>query len=381
MQLLALALLLLVNFPTFALLECGLPYQCQVIVDAGSTGSRAFLYRYQVDEENHQFKSLKLESQQSSNKPLATVHEEEMDSYLNELFSDMVNNTNAARLPISVYGTAGMRLLSEVKQKELYALVEQHAHHGGYQLLEARTISGKEEGLFAWLGVNANALLAHQDKSEFFSVMDFGGSSTQVAFLMPANHLLPAQALTHFKLGNNSYSVFTVSFLGLGLNETLHQYMDNKHCFSIGYPLSNGSKGDGNWQECRQSLHYLIESVHQVSKVVEIHRSINEKWVVLGAMPYLINGIEPSLSTPVRLGEFYNGANASFCESSWETIKNRLPGEVNYSFGYCLFSSYFYTLLHDAYHLPNDTKLLTADGNHLGWSAGALLYSEFVTAN
>lgn len=379
MRLLAFFCLALIGLDGVASDNCESPYHCQIIVDAGSTGSRAFLYRYQSNGSGT-IKTLELLAERLQEGGLSSLNEEQIPTYFRELVDPLLINSNSQQLPISVLGTAGMRLLSEAKQEAIYQRLMLLAEENSYDLREARTISGKEEGLFAWLGVNAFSLLEDKEKHALLPVMDFGGASTQIAYQIPTSEADENPNALSISWGAKHYSLVSISFLGLGLNDILHQYMDNLHCFSQEYPLSNGQLGDGQWALCRNALRVSIDKVHQVSQSLKGHPVWDKRWAVLGAMPYLIKALESQQTEPVPLGDLYESANQSFCNTTWDMIKTRLPNETNYSFAYCFNSSYFYALLHDAYHLSDKTELILPSRRQYGWTAGALLFRESGTS-
>jgi len=75
--------------------------------------------------------------------------------------------------------------------------------------VKARTLSGFEEGLFAWMTLNKKG------HGEDFGIVEMGGASAQVAFPCPDC----ADAKTILIDNNKRIKMFSYSFLGLGGNE------------------------------------------------------------------------------------------------------------------------------------------------------------------
>ena len=120
---------------------------CLAIIDAGSTGTRLHLFSYQFDFSN-QTQSIQ-EMYTHAEKPgLANVDLTSIEAYLSTLVPT-TEVQSAFPIPIYVYATAGMRLRNEDDQKKYYQTIQSwFGHHPEWNLLEARTITGHEEGLF-----------------------------------------------------------------------------------------------------------------------------------------------------------------------------------------------------------------------------------------
>jgi Golgi nucleoside diphosphatase len=151
-RLFVIAALLCVQSALFAASTDCKKHHCIAIVDAGSTGSRAHIYSYDLDQTQSAVNVIEVWSKKI--KPgLATIdaNPSAVKSYLDTLFAEAPDS----KMPLHFYATAGMRLLPQPQQKALYDLVQSwFAGQSRWDLKSARTISGKEEGLFGWVSLN-----------------------------------------------------------------------------------------------------------------------------------------------------------------------------------------------------------------------------------
>ena len=121
-----LALVTFLSFNLYAApFDCRQQY-CLAIVDAGSTGSRFHIYTYDLDEHNS---PIHIAEQWSKKiKPgFASLENTQaaVDSYLNNLVIDAPQ----ASLPVYFYATAGMRLLPQPKQTEMFTYLNNWFNH------------------------------------------------------------------------------------------------------------------------------------------------------------------------------------------------------------------------------------------------------------
>lgn len=346
---------------------------CVGIVDAGSTGSRLHIYTYDLDE--HRTPTHITEKWAKKVKPgLATLENNQaaMDSYLNNL----VMGAPDAAMPVYVYATAGMRLLSQPKQAEVYGYMRHwFDNQGQWELKTAKTVTGKEEGLFGWLAVNYQ-LGALADASKPLSgVMDMGGASVQVSF--PVQHLnqVAPDDLQDINLYGQHHTVFIHSFLGLGQTELSHQFFNRASCFPNHYPLPDGHDAEGNARLCKNEVAVLINAVHQVNRVVRPALKMNKvtSWYAMGgvvdmvkAKPYDFSGTSFDNQTMLMQG------NSNVCSLDWANLQAQYPGN-DYLYGDCLYPAYYYALMVEGYGIDSQQSInyLSAT-NGTDWTVGAV---------
>lgn len=65
--------------------DCSNPNHCLIAVDAGSSGSRAYLYQYRIDQDE-KVKSIKILAQNKVKPGISTVNRNDFSGYLFSLF-------------------------------------------------------------------------------------------------------------------------------------------------------------------------------------------------------------------------------------------------------------------------------------------------------
>ncbi|XP_038600072.1 ectonucleoside triphosphate diphosphohydrolase 7 isoform X2 [Tachyglossus aculeatus] len=231
--------------------------------------------------------------------------------------------------PLYILCTAGMRLLPERQQQAiLIDLVKDLPAEFDFLFSQsqAEVISGKQEGVYAWIGINfVLGRFDHEDEGDevvpqgesagrrrTVGVLDMGGASLQIAYEVPtsASVLPPDQEeaaknlLAEFNLGcdaqhtDHVYRVYVATFLGFGgnfarqryedlmLNETLtrNRLLGQRAGASPESPLLDPClpvglvdvversgqvlhlRGRGDWTACAQGLHPLLLSRPNASR-------------------------------------------------------------------------------------------------------------------
>ena len=196
----------------------------EAVIDAGSSGTRLYLYQLQQSPQGpvvslvHEDKPDMLRglSKYVDNPSQAGPSEigpllKSLDDYLKKQAID------AKRVSVSVLATAGMRLVDSTVADQIYQSVRQTLDRRGYIVHQVRTITGQEEGIFAWVDINylkGNLKAGRATQG----IVELGGASAQVALAVPASNKY-GQAVRAVRIGDVSYNVLSVSYLGLGQNE------------------------------------------------------------------------------------------------------------------------------------------------------------------
>lgn len=223
--------------------------QYAIMIDAGSTGSRVHVYRFNFCKESPEledetFKMIQggLSSYKENARGAALSLKPLMDVAL-----EAVPENLRACTPISVKATAGLRLLGaemsknilqavrDMLEKEYPFPIADGTSRNGVEIME-----GRDEGVFAWITVNYLLNRIGTDKTssgkdvQTAAVMDLGGASTQIVFepiypsstqgMHPGEHVYE---LSNF--GGRKYTLYQNSYLGYGLMEA------RKSINSLGY--------------------------------------------------------------------------------------------------------------------------------------------------
>lgn len=345
---------------------------CLAVVDAGSTGSRLHVYAYDLDDHNRPIQIEQVGLKRMS-PGLANIELKNLDTYLTHLFSQAPEET----IPVYVYATAGMRLVSHTKQQQYYQSIQQwFNHHPQWRLQDAKTISGKQEGIFGWLAVNYQLGVLQSDDKPLVSMMDMGGASIQIA--TPAEHLeaIDEQDLVQLNIYGRHVDLFVHSFLGLGQTEVSHHYLNAAHCFPYDYPLPNESKGQGDAEFCQQDISTLINSVHKVDRLVKpvLAANATASWYVVSGLGSLArNNSFDFGNNQFTSQSLLKQADKAFCQQSWHALSHQSDSN-EYSLINCLSASYYYGLLVNGYGLsPNQLIHFMSDEEEPDWTLGVVL--------
>lgn len=334
------------------------------VVDAGSTGSRLHVYMGKPA-----YKEL---SSKKISPGLATLDAtpEAIDAYLSKLFKDAPQ-----KMSVYFYATAGMRLLPYDKQDKIYALVQDWFAKRHIKLIEAKTISGQEEGVYAWLAANKHLKNQGVDPNKSLAIMDMGGASVQVVF--PVAQARNASDYIKVTVDGEQKTLFVHSFLGLGRELVMSQMLEKNVCYSEGYPMPDKSLGQGDAYACSQKVSVLVNDVHEASKVVKpaVYAEETDKdWYVIGGLAYL--AAEKPFKTSQNeftTQQLLTQADSALCHRSWSEVKDNYGTMYGLSRA-CLSASYYHALLSDGYGLSSQEPVhLVPNGSGMDWTMGVVL--------
>lgn len=369
------SLLILATFSVCAQSAVCEQKHCVAVVDAGSTGSRVHIYAYDLDSNNAPIGINELWSKKI--KPgLATLEPtpEVINGYLGSLFS----NTPEKNIPVYFYATAGMRLLPQPKQQLYYQGVEAwFATQSEWQLAASKTITGKDEGIFGWLAINYQSGALNDPNSTLAGTMDMGGASVQVAFPVKNKAQIDPNDVISIDIAGRHIDLFVHSFLGLGQTLLSQQFLDNEHCYANDYLLPSGLKAKGDAQLCRQDINTLINSVHQVNRVVPpaLESNTPDTWYAIGALASIADDkLFVFENKQLTVANLIEQADNNVCHQSWDALFSQHSNN-DYLPGYCLAPSYFYSLIVDGYGIqPQQTINYLPSGPGSDWTMGVVLH-------
>lgn len=349
---------------------------CMAIVDAGSSGSRLHVYTYALDKTNTPIDITEIWNKKII-PGLATIEHEHrsISAYMDRLFTDAPTIT----MPIYFYSTAGMRLLPKANHKHVNQLVADWFDKQYYwRLLAARTITGQEEGVYAWLSMNYQLKRLDQNEQPLVGVMDIGGASVQIIFPINEennNQYSPSDLIT-INLYGRQLPIFSHSFLGLGQNEMAHQYFDLTACYPNGFDLPSGQPGQGDARTCKLAITTLINQVHKVNKKIKpiLAKTPIQQWQILGGITYLLNDPLFSFKNNVFTNkELLTQADQNICHQDWVKLEEKNPQNILLH-NYCMLPSYLYALIVKGYGLhPNQPINFSALSKTTDWTLGVIL--------
>jgi len=242
-----------------------------IVLDAGSSGTRAYLYRW-PEHSGDRHELLKISPVLQDGEPMVRKVAPGLSSmgetpdnafeYLRPLLnfaSENIPKEKHKETPLYILATAGMRLLEKAKQEAVLTNVRKGIKDNfGFYFPEGHLeiISGKQEGIYQWLSINYvlgkfehaqhlgndEELVAVEPSGRRDSeslvfrprtvgALDMGGASMQAAMEITTNLQLEGMTdkdkaqVAEINLGcqehdlEHTYRIFVTTFLGFGANE------------------------------------------------------------------------------------------------------------------------------------------------------------------
>lgn len=369
-------------FPVFA--------DYAILIDAGSSGSRAHVFEYQRNHENYlpflkdlysKQTTLKLTDFKENQEKAEKDFKELLDATIQESVLHTLSPKEMNKVEIAIFATAGMRLLPKNEQHKIYQTIGKFLdakYDFALNLDNLRTISGKEEAVFEWLDVNylQNNLEAGKTAEDTVGTIGMGGASTQMVFA--TNYAkVDEKDLQIIKINNQEYRLFAHSFLKLGANQaqkSISNLPNVGSCYPVGYKLPWGATGNYNFKDCNALYSHAIENIllHDLPKTIP-PPSQGTKFVAFAAIYHDFKFFD-LLSEPTHFNLVLK--TGEICTKSWEELSAEFKKD-KYLSSHCANASYFDELLYNTYGL-NDSQLIVANkfnGIEIDWTLGALLYS------
>ncbi|EST06484.1 Nucleoside phosphatase GDA1/CD39 [Kalmanozyma brasiliensis GHG001] len=214
--------------------------QYALMIDAGSTGSRIHVYRFNYCAEAPELEDEYFEMLQGGLSNYGTNPAGAADSLRPLLKSALARVPKSLQkcAPVAVKATAGLRLLPGQQANDVikavrtmlekeypFPIADGKNVDGTKASKGVEIMEGKDEGVFAWITVNylLNRIGSSAGKTlETAAVMDLGGGSTQIVFepkfasavqgMQPGEHVYKLDAF-----GAQPYTLYQNSYLGYGL--------------------------------------------------------------------------------------------------------------------------------------------------------------------
>eukprot|EP00607_Mallomonas_marina_P002879 CAMPEP_0182429124 /NCGR_PEP_ID=MMETSP1167-20130531/25532_1 /TAXON_ID=2988 /ORGANISM="Mallomonas Sp, Strain CCMP3275" /LENGTH=445 /DNA_ID=CAMNT_0024612471 /DNA_START=449 /DNA_END=1786 /DNA_ORIENTATION=- len=239
------------------------------MIDAGSSGCRAHVYRYGLlgSEKGSlyivpQHVSKKVKPGLSSFAKNPTAAGESLTGLIDFLKS-AIPPSEWENTPIWLKATAGLRMLQRDESANILMSVREFLGDKSkspflFRLSWAKVIPGTEEGAFGWMAVNYLYKVIGPKRvrgREPYAVVEMGGASSQVTQMAPDAReagLLPADYKFVFTIESEQYSLYTHSYLGYGgeqaresVNKALLPGTDSESevkdpCLNTGYVREKG---------------------------------------------------------------------------------------------------------------------------------------------
>uniref|UniRef100_A0A3P9PCW3 nucleoside diphosphate phosphatase n=1 Tax=Poecilia reticulata TaxID=8081 RepID=A0A3P9PCW3_POERE len=198
--------------------------QYGVMFDAGSTGTRVHVFRFRM--ENRGFPSLDRETFRAIEPGLSAYADDPQKCSagivaLLDLARSVVPPSHWTRTPVVLKATAGLRLLPGDKAEQLLDRVRALFRESPFLSTEdgVSIMDGTDEGTSAPEPGRYRGGLQGPDRPTV-GMLDLGGGSTQITF-SPRHEktiqMSPIDDIRSFQMFNRTHTVYTHSYLGLGL--------------------------------------------------------------------------------------------------------------------------------------------------------------------
>ncbi|KAH9389661.1 Ectonucleoside triphosphate diphosphohydrolase 1 [Tyrophagus putrescentiae] len=217
-------------------------FKYAITIDAGSTHSKAILFKWKVEKLNDtglikQVRTCDIKPGISSftGDQLEKAADGLMEC-IHQLAEHFDSATSLEHAFVYLGATAGMRMLNlsdSQTSANLFQSIRKRFVDSGLQTKRVSIITGKEEGLFAWVAVNylSGTFFDHikgvNSGNRTFGVLDMGGASAQIAQQISSNLSGSGDETNdyvHIRLYGTNYTVHTYSNFCFGTEQALRRY-------------------------------------------------------------------------------------------------------------------------------------------------------------
>lgn len=294
----------------------------QFVIDAGSSGSRIYVYSVNHTQDNVVITNLydkKVSTPLTSFANNPNDVKDNIQPLLNsaiEYLTKYNNHISLQSVKTSVLGTAGMRALSASEQTSIYQNISQTIVNDGLKLDQVKTISGENEALYSWADVNY-LQNNFNNKLNTVGIFEIGGASAQVAFATKSDNY---PNVIHVILNDRIYNVYVISFLGLGqdaIRGTINSMQNHDQCYPVDYSNGININGDFNFAGCSDIYKNVIEQQYPIVNAInQITDFYDKDFVGIGSIYYALKfwHIE---NNPM----FLESSIKQTCTKSFDTIK------------------------------------------------------------
>ncbi|CAG9537364.1 unnamed protein product [Cercopithifilaria johnstoni] len=417
--------------------ENHIEWSYSIVIDAGSTGSRLFLYKYRSIDDRELI-DVKPVLDKLSLRPvvkkitpgLSSFRDkpEDASEYIKPLLDYAV-----AFIPLNkhsyttlfIFATAGMRLLPIEEQNKLLRNLHQNLpFQTSVQIIPdyIKVIEGKWEGIYSWIAINYILGRTEFSRQPTVGIIDMGGASVQIAVELNLTNF-NNESVENINLGckdneqTYSYRLFVTTFLGYGVNEALRRYeqklyddlvIENTNKSYIRDPClpvnllktvksKDGSqfirKGVGDWDTC-------IKNVTSLLMATVVNSNCYTEKCLFGLVrspPISLSEIELygfseywfSLENVLSVGGNYDFSKTAsrarqFCHMKWSTIQMQYRNNVypkadeDRLRSQCFKSAWITAVLHEGFSVSKThnrfQSAFNVNGQEAHWALGALLY-------
>lgn len=366
--------------------------QYEVVIDSGSKGNRIYLYKY---ENNPSLAIINEVFDGKNSTPLASFVNSPNDAGTEAILPLLTEakeklgelSVNPSNVNVTVMGTAGMRLISDSAQAAIWDSVTETVKDSGFKLQAAKTLDGQHEGVYSWVGYNyLNNLFSVANNTT--GTIEIGGASAQIAYALPNG--VSNQDTVNLTFNGNNYNVYSVSYLGLGVNQAREKAnnlvppLGKNPCYATGY---NTGSIDGNFDQdaCNNNFANVMSTnpdINNLRNTKELPGFATEKFAGLGAIWDSVQPLSKSIKKNAISATSFNEAVNSLCTMSYTDILNKFTDDdhADDAPSYCSTAIYVSQFLFGELAMNNgaiqgQNKYTTADGSEVkyNWTLGYIV--------
>lgn len=393
-------------------------FQYGVMLDAGSSGTRVYLYKWPPGHTNGLLRIEQMKDK--AGKILAMVTSPGLSAYADNplsayksiksllLYASLnIPNGKHKETPLYILCTAGMRLLPEEKRNNIMNIVASNIRQQFdffFKPSHIEVIDGRMEGVYGWIAVNYmlgrfdHDFVEHQ-RQPTVGALDMGGASTQITYEVPKSEELPSELSMDIDLGchahpgpkSHTYRLYATTFLGFGANEARKRYVDmlldqnqvnpdhglhyvSDPCLPRGMLETQSNhlfhhvtfKGEGNFTKCREKLNPLLNKPNSCPRSPCSMNGVFQPPInFYDQEMYGFSEYWYTLDDILHVGGVYKEekfmrAAKEFCATDWQILSDRFksgefPAADQHRFQYqCFKSAWVLAILHDGHHFPSN---------------------------
>ncbi|XP_074871369.1 ectonucleoside triphosphate diphosphohydrolase 2 [Carettochelys insculpta] len=410
-------------------------FQYGIVLDAGSSHTALFVYKWPADKENdtgvvgqHSMCDVPGGGISSYAKNPSGAGQS-LEKCLNQAVSDVPKERHRLT-PLYLGATAGMRLLNLTDPQassSVLSAVTSTLRSYPFDFQGAKILSGEDEGVFGW--VTANYLLENfikygwigqwfRPKKPTVGAMDLGGASTQITF-ETREPIEDPQSRVMLRLYGQTYQVYTHSFLCYGRDQVLRRvlakvmqansYTENmpNPCWPKGYtknltlhdvynsPCTAAEKPDGydpqrpismagagDVAQCRSLVENLFNFTScrfsSCSFDGVFQPGLSGNFIAFSAFFYTVDFIQRAMKRRVASPADLSAAAEAICDATWAELLQKAPDQKTRLQDYCAVTNFVYLLTTKGYRF-NETSFSNiafqkkAGDTAIGWALGYML--------
>ena len=366
-----------------------------IMIDAGSTGTRAFIYSWdsaKVIPDVHPHPNVEDAFSISLDIPLASAAQDitVVDKIFTQIIDyckDKIPQKYVLKTRLFVFATAGMRLLQSYEQERILNRVYTFLSENSPFKLKRRyirIISGIEEGVYGWLSVNHLLNRFDYGKSTV-GALDMGGASFQIAIQVPPD--ATSNSLHNVTVGKLHLTLFAHSYLGYGVNQALWKitssiaavldtdYIQNP-CVQNGYRTEMEGisvEGTGNFTACSKLIEAMLLKSPEYATIQIPNLEDVRRFIAMASFYYVNKALNlPENSSFKELKQ----KSEEFCSKQYYQLSEANPND-KYLHTYCFSSIYQYNMLTRGFRFTDEDVIIEKrgeiDGVGLSWTIGAML--------